>query len=174
MHPDAQELIDRLEMLPLPREGGWFRQSWRSTAVLPAGTVPGYASDKPAGTAILALFCDDPAGFSALHRLPTTEVWHFCGGDAFELLLLRPDGSSEPRLLGPDPIGGHEVQVVVPPETWIGGRVIPGGRFALLGCTMAPGFTPEDLVAGGRSELTAAYPDRADQIAYLTRDGGGD
>ena len=173
MHADAQQLIDRLRLVPL-EEGGWFRQSWQSPAVLPAGSVAGYNSPKPAGTAILALFCDDPAGFSALHRLPTTEIWHFCGGDVFELLLLHADGQSEQRLLGPDPLAGHDVQVVVPPRTWMGGRVAAGGRFALLGCTMAPGFTNDDFVVGLSRELTAAHPDRAHQILSLTRDGDAD
>jgi predicted cupin superfamily sugar epimerase len=169
VHPEAGRLISRLGMVPIPVEGGWYRQTWRSPTVLPAGSVPGYGVAKPAGSAILALFCDAPAGFSAMHRLPTTEVWHFCGGDPFVLLLLRPDGSSEEVVLGPDIAEGNEVQVAVAPGTWMGGEVVAGGRFALVGCTMAPGFTSEDFEAGERAGLVAAYPGRAEQITRLTR-----
>jgi hypothetical protein len=160
MHPDAQALIARFAMTPLPVEGGWFRQTWRSTATM---------AGKPAGTAILALFCDGPDGFSAMHRLPTTEIWHFCGGDPFLLLLLHADGTSQQVVLGPDLSRGHEVQVPVPPGTWMGGQVTTGGRYALVGCTMAPGFTSNDLEPGMADELIAAYPDRSEEIAGLTR-----
>jgi uncharacterized protein len=161
-HPDAKTLITRLGMAPIPGEGGWFRETWRS---------PGPPADKPVGTAILALFCDGPEGFSALHRLATTEIWHFCGGDPFVLLLLHADGSSEQVVLGPDVTGGDQVQVPVPAGTWMGGHLAAGGRFALIGCTMAPGFTEDDFETGRLGDLTAAYPDRADQIARLIRDG---
>lgn len=173
MHPEAALLIERLGMVPIPVEGGWYRQTWRSPTVLPAGSVPGYEVAKPAGSAILALFCDAPDGSSTLHRLPTTEVWHFCGGDPFVLLLLHPDGSSEEFVLGPDVAGGHQVQVAVSPGTWMGGEVIAGGRFALVGCTMAPGFTSDDFEAGERAELVLAYPAQAEQITRLTRPAAG-
>jgi uncharacterized protein len=156
-------------MAPIPDEGGWFCQTWRSPDTVPGGTLPRYRADKPAGTAILALFCEGPDGFSALHRLPTTEVWHFCGGDAFVLLLLGAEGSSAEVVPGPDGAEGHQVQVPVPPGTWMGGHMVTGGRYSLLGCTIAPGFTADDLEVGRRDELIAAYPDRADKISRLTR-----
>jgi predicted cupin superfamily sugar epimerase len=169
VHPDAKALIERLGMIPIPVEGGWYRQTWRSPEILPGGSVVGLAADAPVGTAILALFCDDPWGFSALHRLAATEVWHFCGGDPFHLLLLHGDGRSEDVVLGPDLATGHEVQQVVASGTWMGGAVAPGGRLSLLGCTMAPGFTDEGLECGERAALIAAFPDRAADITRLTR-----
>jgi predicted cupin superfamily sugar epimerase len=173
MDPDAQALIARFHMVPIPREGGWFCETWRSPITLPAGSLPGYQVDKPAGTAILALFCADRAdGFSALHRLATTEVWHFCGGDPFRLLLVPAAGEVADVVLGPNMTAGDEVQIAVPPGTWMGGQVAPQGRFSLLGCTMAPGFTPEDYEAGrleDQAALTAAYPDREAEIARLIR-----
>jgi uncharacterized protein len=162
VHPDARALISRLGMAPIPGEGGWYCETWRST-------LPGYGADKPAGTAILALFCEGPDGFSALHRLPTTELWHFCAGDPFVLLLLGADGSDEELVLGPDLDTGQQVQVPVPPATWMGGRVVTGGRYSLVGCTMAPGFTADDFELGDRDDLVAAYPGRVDEISRLTR-----
>jgi uncharacterized protein len=170
MHPDARTLITRLHLTPIPLEGGWYCETWRSPLVLPSGSLPGQHVDKPAGTAILALFADGPDGFSALHRLPTPEVWQFCAGDPFMLLLLRADGTSDELTLGPDVLSSHRAQVVVPAGTWMGGELIPGGRFVLFGCTMAPGFTDDDLEIGARDDLIAAYPQHADQITRLTRD----
>jgi uncharacterized protein len=162
-HPEVRALISRFGMAPIPVEGGWFCETWRS---------PGHLADQagqPIGTAILALFCDGRDGFSALHRLAATEIWHFCGGDPFLLLLLNADGSSRQVVLGPDVTGDHLVQVPVPQGTWMGGRLAPGGRFALVGCTMAPGFTEDGFEAGRLDDLTVAYPGWAAEIAQLIR-----
>lgn len=158
MHPEAAALIERLGLEPLPVEGGWFRQTWCSATLLAGG--------RPAGTAIVAVFTDDPDGFSAMHRLGTPEVWHFYGGDPFVLLLLHPDGSSAEVVLGPE-----TVQWTVPAGTWMGGRVVDGGRYSLTGATMAPGFVPSEFEPGDRGALAAAYPARASDIARLTRPG---
>ena len=168
MDPTARAIIDRYRLQPIPGEGGWFTQTWRSDTVLPRGALTAYDTDKPAGTAILALFCDEPEGYSALHRLPTTEVWNFCAGDPFMLLLLG-EGAAAQVSLGPDITGRDRPQVIVPAHTWMGGRIAPGGRFSLLGCTLAPGFTEDDVEMGDRAELTATYPGYAAEIASLTR-----
>ncbi|MBO4260795.1 hypothetical protein GRC12_44330, partial [Streptomyces griseorubiginosus] len=98
---------------PIPREGGLFRQTW-------AG--PERPDGRPEGTAIVALLTADD--FSALHRLPTDEIWHFYLGDPLELLLLAPDGTSRTTVLGPDVLGGQQIQFTVPAGTWMGGRVL--------------------------------------------------
>ena len=128
-----------------------------------------YPVDKPFCTAIFYLLTADPDSFSALHKLPTDEIWHFYLGDPVELLQLHPDGSSERIILGQDLLGGQKVQHVVPRDVWQGSHVLPGGQFALMGTTMAPGYTHEDYVGGDPDELIAAYPDREILIEQLTR-----
>jgi len=169
MHSDARACIDRLRLQPIPGEGGWFRETWRSPGVVRGGMLAGLPEDRPAGTAILALFCDDPAGFSALHRLPIPEVWHFCGGDPLRLLLLHADAAPEQVLLGADLVRAQVSQVVVPAGTWMGARLVENGRFALVGCTMAPGFVEGDCELGRRSTLMDTYPEQRAEIARLTR-----
>jgi len=61
------------------------------------------------------------------------------------------------------------LQHVVPTGTWQGSRLAPGGKFALLGTTMAPGFDPRDYESGRREELIAGYPGWASVIAMLSR-----
>ena len=76
--PTAAEIITRLELRPHP-EGGYYRETYRSADVLPAAALPGrYRTDKAAATAIYYLLTRDT--FSALHRLPTDEVYHFYAG----------------------------------------------------------------------------------------------
>ena len=165
-----EQLIELLELEPLPVEGGMFRQTYCSAETIPQAGLPArYRGDKPFATAIYYLLTSDPDSFSALHRLPTDEMYHFYLGDPVELLLLFPDGGSRRIVLGQDLLHGQQVQFVVPRGVWQGSRLVPGGRFALLGTTMAPGFEATDFEGGQREELLARYSNQAELIRALTR-----
>ncbi len=156
----------------LPVEGGIFTQTYKSAEVIPHAALPArYKGDKPLGTAILFLFTPDADSFSAMHRLPTDEIYHFYLGDPIELLLLYPDGRSEWVLLGQDILHGQHVQYVVPHGTWMGSRMRADGQFALMGTTMSPGFTHHDFDGAIREHLIAQYPHAANWITQLTRVG---
>jgi hypothetical protein len=148
-------LIHRLGLQPLPVEGGLFRQTWRGP--------------DNAGTCIYGLLTDEPDSFSALHRLPTDEIWHFYLGDPLDMLLLHADGSAAHVTLGSDILAGQHCQLIVPAGTWMGARVHGRGHFALFGCTMAPGFDARTFEAGDRDALVAAFPAHAAAIRTLTR-----
>ncbi|WP_128435426.1 cupin domain-containing protein [Streptomyces cyaneus] len=153
-----EELVAHYALEPIPREGGLFRRMW-------AG--PELADGRPQGSAIVVLLTADD--FSALHRLPSDEVWHFYLGDPLEMLLLAPDGTSRTAVLGPDILRGQHIQLTVPAGTWMGARVVTGGSWTFFGCTMAPGFTYEGYEHGDLAELTARYPAEAARIAGLCR-----
>lgn len=172
---DVEALIELLKLEPLAEEGGLYRQTWVSEDVIPKSALPGrYPADKPMGTAIYYLLTDDPDSFSALHKLPTDEVFHFYLGDPVEMLLLEPDGGNRRVLLGQDVLDDQRVQFTVPRRVWQGSYLLPGGRFALMGTTMAPGFTIDDYTMGEREDLLAVYPKEAELIRRLTRMEGGD
>lgn len=156
--PEALAAFYGLE--PLPREGGLFRRLW-------AG--PERPDGRPAGSAIVMLLTAAPDDFSALHRLPHDEIWHFYLGDPLEILLLAPDGTSGTAVLGPDVLGGQQVQLTVPGGTWMGARVADGGAWSFFGCTMAPGFVYPDYEHGEAADLIARYPHEAARITGLTR-----
>ena len=168
---EASDLIARLGLVPLAVEGGYYRQTWIAADRLPAeGLDRRYGRAKPAGTAIYYLLTDEPDSFSAMHRLPTDVVYHFYLGDPVQLLLLREDGAVETPILGQGLAQGQHVQFTVPRGVWQGSRLLPGGRFALLGTTMAPGFDAADYEGGARAALSARYPFAAGLIARLTRE----
>ena len=84
------------------------------------------------------------------------------------MLHLRPDGTGETLTMGPKPQEGMHLQVVVPGGVWQGARMAAGGRYALLGCTVAPGFEFEDFELGKRETLLREFPAYATIIRALT------
>jgi len=159
MDPTARLLVEHYAMTPLPVEATFFVSTYRSAADTEAGG--------PVGTAMLGLYCDDPPSRSLFHRLAFDEVWHFYRGDPIRLVLLHPDGSSAEVTMGPDPVAGHIVQLVIPAGVWQAGELVAGGRWALFGCTMAPGFTGTCFEGGRVGDLLAAYPEREADIRRL-------
>jgi predicted cupin superfamily sugar epimerase len=144
-------------------------ETYRAGERLAAGALPErYGGERSLATAIYYLLTPDT--FSEMHRLRSDEVYHFYLGDPVELLQLRPDGSGELLRLGSDLAAGERPQLAVPRGVWQGSRVVEGGRFALLGCTVAPGFEPDDYEAGARADLTERYPACRDLIAALTQE----
>ena len=161
-------LMDHLGLAPLPEEGGYFAETYRSPVRISGACLPRrYTDSRSAGTAIYYLLTPDT--FSTLHRLPGDEVYHFYLGDPVDLLLLLPDGRGDIITLGQDLEAGMRLQAVAPGGAWQGSRLRDGGRFALLGTTMAPGFAFEDFELGDREVLLQAYPSFADRIEILTR-----
>lgn len=161
--PTAAEIIDLLKLEPLPNEGGFFRRTFTSAAVV--------ASERAAGTAIYFLITPD--GFSALHRLETDEIWHFYAGDPVEHVMFGDPVVPDCKIiLGPDLAAGQRPQLIVSPRCWQGARLAPGPQvngWALLGCTMSPGWDEREFRLGDRAELLARFPERSADIRALTR-----
>lgn len=161
----ADEIIRHLGLAPHPKEGGFFRETYRSAESqdeLPAR----YHGPRSVGTAIYYLLT--PTTCSALHRLQSDEIFHFYLGDPVRMLQLGPDGKGRTLVLGPDILAGQHPQLIVPRGIWQGSCLEPGGAFALLGCTVAPGFEYADYESGDRQSLLAAYPAFAKLICRLT------
>jgi len=166
----VRKLIEKLHLQPLSPEGGLFSQYYRSVEEIPLENLPKrYPSRRRFGSAIFFLLTGKADSFSAMHKLLSDEIYHFYLGDPVEQLLLYPDGRSKLVILGPDILGDQNVQIVVPHGIWQGSHILPGGKYALLGTTMAPGYEHDEFVLGRRDDLTSKYPQDADLIQKLTR-----
>ena len=164
----ADDVKRLLQLTPLELEGGFFRETYRSRWQVPPEHLPqGFRGPRSIGTAIYYLIT--PESFSTLHRLPGTEVFHFYLGDPVVMLQLHCDGESDSVTLGHDLAAGHQPQVVVRGGIWQGCRLAPGGKWALMGTTMSPGFDYADYETGSRDELIAEYPDLEELIRQYTR-----
>lgn len=174
MNAEARQVIAALGLAPLPREGGYFRVTWRTAA----------------GSAIYFLLTDDAGGFSALHRLKTDELWHFHAGDPIEQVQLDPrTGAAQRLLLGADIAAGQQPQIVAPGGVWQGSRLAgPVGAaqvstigkvepaplakpcgWALVSCTLAPPWDEAECEFGDRADLMATFPEQAELVRALTR-----
>ena len=163
----AEEIIALLKLKPHPKEGGYFSETYRAVESIPSGVLPSrYVGPRVFGTCIYYLLT--PATFSAMHRLQSDEIFHFYLGDPVELLQLLPDGSGKTVMLGTDLRAGMQPQVVVPRGVWQGSRLVGGGNFALLGCTVAPGFEFADYEHGRREDLIGSHPQFHEKIVALT------
>ena len=164
----AEELIKKLGLKP-HKEGGWFSESWRSPERLAVNALPPrYSGARSLSTAIHYLIT--PQSFSRLHRLRSDELFHFYLGDPVEFLLLEPEGAGRIAqgtrqhgdgrtvIVGPDVMAGQVPQLVVRRGTWQGARLVAGGKFALLGTTMAPGFEYDDFEKADPAALARKYP----------------
>ena len=167
MIESAQEIIELLGLEPLEVEGGWYRELWRSNLIVEPGGLGGaYPSARSLGTSIYYLLTAESV--SAMHRLPSDELFHFYLGDPVQMLQLFPGGEGKVLLLGTDLAVGQRPQVLAPGMVWQGCRLAAGGRFALMGTTVAPGFEFEDFTLGRRDDLIREYPSYAELITLLT------
>ena len=156
----ANDVITALNLEPLDGEGGFFRQTW---------ILPGEDSGAPLGTAIVYLIT--PESFSALHRLDADEIFHFYLGDPCEQIVIDAQGNLSTATLGHDILAGHQVQTIVPKGTWQGTKLVEGGRWALLGTTMTPGFHLEGFELASRKDLSSLTIEVARRATGYLADG---
>jgi len=153
----AEDIIEKLNLQPLPGEGGFYRQTWLSEH----------------SSAIYFLLTPGSSGFSALHELSELEIYHFYAGDPVQLVLFPTADSSgdvQRIILGNRIDKGELPQYIVPTGTIQGSRLIDGGEWALLGTTMAPPYSQEIFQLSSRRILLERFPESRDSILALTRE----
>ncbi len=163
---DAIDIVRQLGLQPHP-EGGYFRETYRASESIPAqGLDRRYGGSRAASTAIYYLL--EAGQRSALHRLRSDEIFHFYAGDPLRIIEITPDGRLTETLLGADLAAGGIPQHVIPAGAWFGALPAEGGRFALVGCTVAPGFDFADFELAETVALLAAFPQHEAWIRRLT------
>ena len=122
--PTAHEIIAALTSAASDR-GGFFRETYRSTGVIPADSLPpGYPASRPDRWDVHLLpadrrhvFRDAPAADrGGLSLLP---------GGPVRMLQIFADGPRE-IVIGNDILAGQHPQVIVPAGVWQGSRLEPG------------------------------------------------
>jgi predicted cupin superfamily sugar epimerase len=164
---DAQYWIQKLNLQPHP-EGGFFAETYRSNESIKGMHLPQrYTGDRSFSTALYFLIA--VGNFSALHRIQSDELWHFYTGSTLTVHVIHPEGRAEVISLGPDIENGEVFQAVVKAGCWFGSSVNNGSGYALVGCTVAPGFDFADFELANRADLIKLFPDNRSIIEQLTR-----
>lgn len=164
---DAACWIEQLGLARHP-EGGWFRETYRSAGTIPVAGLPErFDGERAFSTAICFLL--EQGDFSALHRLKSDEVWHFYDGAPLAVHMISPHGERSMFRLGRDVAQGERLQAAVPAGWWFGAELAAQGDYALVGCTVAPGFDFNDFEMAERTELMGMFPDHAALVMRLTR-----
>lgn len=181
----AERVIALLGLERLPFEGGWFREMYRAAGgtTLDGGEGGGGGPVGRRAFSTQIYYLLRRGETSALHRVRSDEVFHHYLGDP--VVQLRIDDGTRTHdadpagaltaatvTLGPDLEAGHRPQGVVPAHIWQGAALGEGDHgFALLGCTVAPGFDWADfeLITRDRARaLGEALPGVRALIGALT------
>ncbi|MBX3378689.1 MAG: cupin domain-containing protein [Phycisphaeraceae bacterium] len=172
LNAQAKRIVEVLGLVPLPNEGGYFRETYRSGEKIPGDALPGRYLSRDCGrnhsTQIYFLLA--PGVVSLMHLVQSDEVFHFYQGDAVEQLQLFPDGSAQVVGIGADLERGDRPQVAVPRGVWQGCRIRAGGGgagYALLGCTVSPGFEWADFELGTRDRMLSLCAKADDRVREL-------
>ena len=161
------DLIELLELQPHP-EGGYFKETYRSSATIPKDCLPEeFNGERNHSTGIYYLLQSDD--FSAFHKINQDEMWHFYSGDALELSMISEDGILSTVQIGSNLKEGQVFQFVVPNQYWFAARVLKPNSYAFLGCTVSPGFDFKDFTLATRIDLIKKFPQHSDIITALTR-----
>ena len=167
MRPDASYWIKKLQ-LTQHVEGGAFRETYRSELTISRTILPVFfQGDRNASTSIYFLLASGQ--FSAFHRIASDEVWHFYFGDTLLVHEISHNGRLITHRLGTNPEKGECFQTVVKAASWFASVPAPGSEYALVGCTVAPGFDFADFELADRAALSQQYPEHAQLINQLTR-----
>ena len=154
---DANYYVQKLGLQPHP-EGGFFKETYRST---------GNVNDRNYSTAIYFLLTGK--NFSALHRIKSDEVWHFYAGSTVNIVEITLDGALIETKLGNNLESGETFQYTVSAGHWFGSHIANWEGYALVGCTVAPGFDFRDFEMADREQLKKEFMFHVESIERLTR-----
>ncbi|HYG16513.1 MAG TPA: cupin domain-containing protein, partial [Bacteroidia bacterium] len=134
-------------------EGGAFKETYRSPLVL-SNLPRDFKGARNASTTIYFLLQDGE--FSALHKIAADEGWHFYEGTPLTVYEIEANGNLIKHTLGRDFEKGETFQCTIKAGSWFGSRVENGG-YALVGCTVAPGFDFADFELANRDVLLQQF-----------------
>ena len=170
----AQYWIEHLQLVAHP-EGGYYRELYRAQEQIPLSGLPSrFTGARSFATSIVYLLRAGER--SVFHRIRSDETWHFYAGSPLELFQLdeRTPEKAERILIGPDLHLGQHLQWTVPAGVWFGSRPMVNGDsrdrepYALLGCTVSPGFDFADFEIADRARLCEVFAKHSELVNELT------
>lgn len=163
----ARYYIEQLQLQPHP-DGGYYKESYRSAMNIAASCLPkDIGGDRSCSTAIYFLLRQ--GDFSAFHRIKSDECWHFYEGGTLLIHVLHQNGEYHYVRLGRNIQEGEMFQFVVPAGAWFASEPAGSSFFALVGCTVAPGFDFADFEMAIKENLLQQFPGLESLITRLCK-----
>jgi predicted cupin superfamily sugar epimerase len=168
--PDAQGWIKRLGMTP-SGVGGWFAPAMLSNETIAGAALPPrFGGDHPLYSSNWYLL--EAGEVLQLHTLKQDELWFFHLGTPVRLhVFSQEDGYSE-TVFGPDPDSGQILHGAAPHSTWFGAE-LAGPGFALVSCSLSPGYEATDSAKPTEEEVGALVDEFPAQAELIRRLAGG-
>lgn len=163
---EAAAIIRQLNLIPHP-EGGWYREAYRSEEMIAPAALPfRYTESHCFQTSIYFLL--ESNDFSAFHRIRSDETWHFYIGSPVTIYIISEDGELAEIVMGNNLADSQLLQHTIKRNCWFAAKVLNIDSYALVGCTVSPGFEFDDFELGERQQLLKLYPSFSNHILALT------
>lgn len=147
-------------------EGGYFKEVYRSKELVNPATL--FDENRTASTAIYYLLKNDSP--SCFHRIRSDEIWHFYFGSEITIYEINKEGNLITHYLGNSINHSTNAmfQICISAENWFAAEVKAKDGFAVVGCTVAPGFEFGDFELGQQESLLSEYQQHKEIIKRLT------
>eukprot|EP00058_Branchiostoma_floridae_P003258 XP_002588746.1 hypothetical protein BRAFLDRAFT_110510 [Branchiostoma floridae] len=131
------QLVELYNMQKHP-EGGWFKESFRSSVHFQTTEDIKDGTESAAATVCYYLLPEDV--LSTWRRLTSDEIWLHQDGGCLKIHMIDANGVYSTAVLG-STLEHREAkyEVLVPAGVWGAAEVMYGGEFTLISCVVAPG-----------------------------------
>ncbi len=165
MNKEAEKIVKALNLSKHP-EGGYFSEVYRSKETLEKDLHKRFAGVHSLYTSIYFLLSEND--YSAFHVLKSDEIWHFYKGTTLDIHIIKPNGSLKTVSLGNNLESGECFQYCIKAGHYFAAEIRDRSSFALVGCTVSPGFEYSDFELCKKKELIAKFPNHKELIDRLS------
>lgn len=164
MNKKSKYYIEKLQLEKHP-EGGYYREIYRSAEMFTTD-YPSRRKKRNYSTSIYFLL--DGKQVSKFHKLRSDELWHFYDGSTVLIHIIDKAGRYLKVKIGKNIAEGEVYQTVIQNNNWFAAEVVDKKSYALVGCTVSPGFDFSDFEFAERNVLTKKFPELEEIIFRLT------
>ncbi len=164
MHAETKYIIDKLNLIKLVNEGGYYRETYRSDQHIQVSSCDDEVikdcfyhytklenkSSNIRSVSTLIYYLLDGEQFSAFHKVRYDEIWHFYKGSSVSLFVLTDSKKILNIQIGNDLQNNESIQCIIKGNTWFGAEINDKSLYSLIGCSVSPGFNLNDFELGGR------------------------
>lgn len=164
----AEYYIENLNLTKHP-EGGYYREVYRSAETINAEVLDsGMRGERNISTSIYYLLSGNDV--SNFHRIKSDEIWHHYDGCPVRIFVIDQSGSIKEFLVGKNIVDGESIQLTIPKGCWFCAELVDKNSFALVSCTVAPGFDFTDFELAVREALLIEFPLHRELIIKFTKE----